>query len=626
MRARERRRKTRPHPEFVPIDIPPLPPEESTIPDDGPDPSVARGSGREPGTRRDVAVMSSSGLSRSRSGSLWVNVVDGMVREKAPVPSLEIRGGLLCDEPGLGKTITVLALLLRTRGLLPEAVPVPLTTPSSSLRSGNASATEQWQNWGSVERRGAMMKVVRELQANDPTGLFSRQLDEDTLKELGMPDYIAAVGDPIDLQTIARRASSGPRDSCTPYDTFEEFASDVRKVFSQAILYHRGGANGLFPALSDDSSGGGDGGPGQQQQQQQQQQHERGRVMPEVAAAAKELLREAEDLLRGVFVARRVDRGEARTERLLSLASSSATLIVVPPPMLPHWRNQLTLHAERGRLGPLFLDERSDVHLPPAEKLKDFGVVVTTYQRLTNEHPNWSRSPLSRIYWLRMVLDEGHAMGTSALTSCGDMARRVEAERRWVMTGTPTPTTSADVALRNLSNLLTFLREGEYSPDWRRSVRGPFMANRPEGHDRLRRLLSEVMIRHTKADLSSIPPPVRESALLNMSQQETLAYDTIVSFVRSNMLLTSMEGKTSGWQDSLLNPANTKYAMEALTNIRLSCCGGGTLIPVVKRHHHVETLDMLRDLHAVGAVDVRRIDNFIHRATMGEVSSCQVRG
>lgn len=45
---------------------------------------------------------------------------------------------------------------------------------------------------------------------------------------------------------------------------------------------------------------------------------------------------------------------------------------------------------------------------------------------------------------------------------------------------------------------------------------------------------------------------------------------------------------------------------------------------MVKRHHHVETLDMLRDLHAVGPVDVRRIDNFINRATMGEVSSCQV--
>lgn len=42
----------------------------------------------------------------------------------------------------------------------------------------------------------------------------------------------------------------------------------------------------------------------------------------------------------------------------------------------------------------------------------------------------------------------------------------------------------------------------------------------------------QLMIRHTKADLRTIPPPVRESALLNMSQQETLAYDTIVSFVR----------------------------------------------------------------------------------------------
>lgn len=35
-------------------------------------------------------------------------------------------------------------------------------------------------------------------------------------------------------------------------------------------------------------------------------------------------------------------------ERLRALKPSSATLIVVPPPMLPHWRNQLTLHAQPG--------------------------------------------------------------------------------------------------------------------------------------------------------------------------------------------------------------------------------------------------------------------------------------
>lgn len=53
------------------------------------------------------------------SGRWWVNVVDGVVRAEAPESSQPVRGGLLCDEPGLGKTITVLALLLQTRGILP---------------------------------------------------------------------------------------------------------------------------------------------------------------------------------------------------------------------------------------------------------------------------------------------------------------------------------------------------------------------------------------------------------------------------------------------------------------------------------------------------------------------------
>lgn len=123
MRARERRRKSRPHPEFVPIDISPLPAQETIVSNDGLNPSPVRGPvrgpGREPDARRGGTVRVLSGSPSLRSGRLWVNVVDGMVREKAPAPCLEVRGGLLCDEPGLGKTITVLSLLLRTRGLLP---------------------------------------------------------------------------------------------------------------------------------------------------------------------------------------------------------------------------------------------------------------------------------------------------------------------------------------------------------------------------------------------------------------------------------------------------------------------------------------------------------------------------
>jgi hypothetical protein len=39
-----------------------------------------------------------------------------------------------------------------------------------------------------------------------------------------------------------------------------------------------------------------------------------------------------------------------------------------------------------------------------------------------------------------------------------------------------------------------------------------------------------------------------------------------------------MEGKTSGWQDSLLNTRQSKHAMRALTNMRVACCGGTQVV------------------------------------------------
>ena len=39
-----------------------------------------------------------------------------------------------------------------------------------------------------------------------------------------------------------------------------------------------------------------------------------------------------------------------------------------------------------------------------------------------------------------------------------------------------------------------------------------------------------------------------------------------------------MDGKTSGWQDSLLNPRQSKHAIRALTNMRIACCGGTQVV------------------------------------------------
>lgn len=105
MRDRERGRAPRPHPELRPL---------VSLPS-----SQIRANGSADISANGPPDRTSHRQRGPAFPRLWVNVVDGMVWSIAPPPCRPVRGGMLCDEPGLGKTITVLALLLRTRGLSP---------------------------------------------------------------------------------------------------------------------------------------------------------------------------------------------------------------------------------------------------------------------------------------------------------------------------------------------------------------------------------------------------------------------------------------------------------------------------------------------------------------------------
>ena len=155
-------------------------------------------------------------------------------------------------------------------------------------------------------------------------------------------------------------------------------------------------------------------------------------------------------------------------------------------------------------------------------------------------------SPLLQIRWLRVVVDEGHELGTY---EGGDgMTRfinRLAAERRWVLSGTPTTgdetsPTFISHALDQLQRLLLFLRHPKYgalpqpsvsevaSPyvynerkrrptsieqkekaktKWEEELKGPFLQKAPEGRARLLELLREVMVMHKKEDIH-LPKPI----------------------------------------------------------------------------------------------------------------------
>eukprot|EP00775_Hariotina_reticulata_P009276 gene9276-9441_t len=61
----------------------------------------------------------------------FINKVTGELSLDPPQPTRDIKGGFFCDEPGLGKTVTALALILKTQGLTPQ---IPKGTQATWLR------------------------------------------------------------------------------------------------------------------------------------------------------------------------------------------------------------------------------------------------------------------------------------------------------------------------------------------------------------------------------------------------------------------------------------------------------------------------------------------------------------
>ena len=180
--------------------------------------------------------------------------------------------------------------------------------------------------------------------------------------------------------------------------------------------------------------------------------------------------------------------------------------------------------------------------LAGASELASYMVVVTTFGRCAREFQRadvrgaaawqgrssaaWAaddsrRSPLMALRWLRLVVDEGHCLGGARESDLVDEAAnafisQIAAERRWVLSGTPTVGTSLRGALRQLHNLLRFLREPQYGLGSLQRFMGalgtPFVGSEPRAREGLLRLLQPVMVRHATRDLIEHAPRARVHA------------------------------------------------------------------------------------------------------------------
>jgi hypothetical protein len=162
-------------------------------------------------------------------------------------------------------------------------------------------------------------------------------------------------------------------------------------------------------------------------------------------------------------------------------------------------------------------------------------------------------SSLLQMRWLRICIDEGHELGQEIGNGLTRFIQQIAAERRWVLSGTPTTGDEDDEgflakALDQLQRLLLFLRHPVYGAipttdtasvpsykessqgrtkkcsalkkkeakaTWVTQVKNPFLNKKPEGRNELLKVLRSVMIMHRKEDIH-LPKPIFRQIEVNV--------------------------------------------------------------------------------------------------------------
>ncbi|KGL82488.1 Transcription termination factor 2, partial [Tinamus guttatus] len=231
---------------------------------------------------------------------------------------------------------------------------------------------------------------------------------------------------------------------------------------------------------------------------------------------------------------------------------SHGTLIVCPASLIHHWKKEIDRHVGYGKLRVyLYHGPSRDKH---AEALSEYDVVITTYSILSKEVPTTKEegevpaedhdvqsgsrpcSPLLRIAWSRVILDEAHNIKNPKVQTSIAVCK-VRATARWAMTGTPIQNNLLD-----MYSLLRFLRCSPFDEYkvWKFQVDN----NTRKGRERLSLLTRSLLLRRTKDQLDSAGKPLvslpqRSTRLhqLKLSAEEQSVYNVL--FARSRSTLQS---------------------------------------------------------------------------------------
>ncbi|NWS04377.1 TTF2 factor, partial [Motacilla alba] len=231
---------------------------------------------------------------------------------------------------------------------------------------------------------------------------------------------------------------------------------------------------------------------------------------------------------------------------------SHGTLVICPASLIHHWKKEIETRVVFGKLRVcLYHGANRDKH---AEVLSRYDVVVTTYSLLSKEVPTAKEegevpaqdhdvgsgsspcSPLLRVAWARIILDEAHNIKNPRVQTSIAVCK-LRASARWAVTGTPIQNNLLD-----MYSLLRFLRCSPFDDYkvWKYQVDN----NTRKGGERLSLLTRSLLLQRTKDQLDSAGKPLvslpqRRIQLhqLKLTAEEQSVYNVLFARSRSTLQL-----------------------------------------------------------------------------------------
>ncbi|KAL7818824.1 SNF2 family N-terminal domain-containing protein [Trichoderma aethiopicum] len=275
--------------------------------------------------------------------------------------------------------------------------------------------------------------------------------------------------------------------------------------------------------------------------------------------------------------------------------NTKSTLIICPLSTITNWEEQIKQHTVPGQLS--YHIYHGPNRIKDVARLAQFDIVITTYGSVSNELSSRRKAktgsfPLEELGWFRIVLDEAHMIREQSTMQFKAIVR-LQAQRRWAVTGTPVQNRLDDFAA-----LLSFIRLEPFHQrvKFLRHIVEPFKACNPDIVPKLRILVDTVTLRRLK---DKIDLPSREDFIvrLDFSPEERGIYDLFARNAQDRV--KALAGNpTSG----ALGGNTYIHILKAILRLRLLCAHGKDLL-------NKEDLAALRGMSAEMAIDIDEDDD-----------------